>query len=184
MGVSGQRHAPAALYPRGKDPRYPLDRIRGWVGPRAGLDAGARRKILYPCRGSNFDRPIIQPVVRNYTTWATAAHWHYVEVGYIADVSQIRTVSIFKADYPIAFADTYNTGPRIGENCSLWFIWTVSIEPWTCIVSRPNCRGHCVDQWFPNGVSGGTTRCVAKLKKIFQLRLMMIINNWTNDLSN
>jgi hypothetical protein len=26
MGVSGQRYAPAALYPRGKDPRYPLDR--------------------------------------------------------------------------------------------------------------------------------------------------------------
>jgi hypothetical protein len=24
MGVSGQRHAPAALYPWGKDPRYPL----------------------------------------------------------------------------------------------------------------------------------------------------------------
>jgi hypothetical protein len=24
MGVSSQRHAPAALYPRGKDPRYPL----------------------------------------------------------------------------------------------------------------------------------------------------------------
>jgi hypothetical protein len=26
MGVSGQRHAPAALHPRGKNPRYPLDR--------------------------------------------------------------------------------------------------------------------------------------------------------------
>jgi hypothetical protein len=26
MGVSGQQyHAPAALYPRGKDPRYPLE---------------------------------------------------------------------------------------------------------------------------------------------------------------
>jgi hypothetical protein len=24
MGVSGQRHAPAALFPQGKDPRYPL----------------------------------------------------------------------------------------------------------------------------------------------------------------
>jgi hypothetical protein len=32
------------------------------VGPRAGLDAGARRKIC-PCRGSNLDRPIVQPVV-------------------------------------------------------------------------------------------------------------------------
>jgi hypothetical protein len=26
MGVSGQHHAPAALYPRGKEPRYPLYR--------------------------------------------------------------------------------------------------------------------------------------------------------------
>jgi hypothetical protein len=27
------------------------------VGPRAGLDAGTKRKILCPCRGSNPDRP-------------------------------------------------------------------------------------------------------------------------------
>jgi hypothetical protein len=31
--------------------------IGGWVGPRAGLDAGAIRKILCLCRGSNLDRP-------------------------------------------------------------------------------------------------------------------------------
>jgi hypothetical protein len=65
MGVSGQRHAPAALYPRGKDPGTHW--IGGWVGLRVGLDAGARRKILCPCRGSNLDRPIVQPVVRHYT---------------------------------------------------------------------------------------------------------------------
>jgi hypothetical protein len=48
---------PAALYPRGKD--HHTHWIGGWVGPRAGLglDAGARRKILCPCRGSNPDRP-------------------------------------------------------------------------------------------------------------------------------
>jgi hypothetical protein len=40
--------------------------IGGWVGPRAGLDTGARRKIC-PCWGSNLDRPIVQPVVRHYT---------------------------------------------------------------------------------------------------------------------
>jgi hypothetical protein len=31
MGVSGQHHAPATLYPRGKDPRYPLYRRLGWT---------------------------------------------------------------------------------------------------------------------------------------------------------
>jgi hypothetical protein len=51
MGVSGQHHAPAALYPRGKDPGTHC--TGGWVSPRAGLDAGARRKILCPCRRSN-----------------------------------------------------------------------------------------------------------------------------------
>jgi hypothetical protein len=55
MGVSGQRHAPAALYPRGKDPRYPLDRRLG--GPQSRSGRRDRRKILCPCRGSNPDRP-------------------------------------------------------------------------------------------------------------------------------
>jgi hypothetical protein len=48
--------------------------IGGWVGLRAGLNAGAGRKILCPCRGSNLDHPIVQPVIRHYTAWATAAH--------------------------------------------------------------------------------------------------------------
>jgi hypothetical protein len=56
MGLSGQRHAPAALYPRGKDPRYPLDRKLG--GPQSRLDAEARRKILCLHRGPNPGRPV------------------------------------------------------------------------------------------------------------------------------
>jgi hypothetical protein len=39
----------------------------GWVGPRSGLDTEARGKILCPRRGSNPDRPVVQPVVRHYT---------------------------------------------------------------------------------------------------------------------
>jgi hypothetical protein len=31
MGVSGQRHVPAALYPRGKDPRFPIGQEAGWA---------------------------------------------------------------------------------------------------------------------------------------------------------
>jgi hypothetical protein len=38
MGVSGQRHAPAMLYPRGKD--TDTHWTEGWVGPTAGQDTG------------------------------------------------------------------------------------------------------------------------------------------------
>jgi hypothetical protein len=37
MGVSVQRHTPAALYSQGKDPPG-SHWVGGWVGPRAGLD--------------------------------------------------------------------------------------------------------------------------------------------------
>jgi hypothetical protein len=55
-GVSGQRHASAGTLCTG-----------GWVGPRAGLDTEATGKILYLCRGSNLDRPVVQPVARHCT---------------------------------------------------------------------------------------------------------------------
>jgi hypothetical protein len=69
MGVSDQRHAPAALCPGERTPGTHC--TGGWVGPRAGLDTEDRGKILCPCRRSNPDRPDVQPVVRHYTTWAT-----------------------------------------------------------------------------------------------------------------
>jgi hypothetical protein len=44
MRVSGQSHAPAALYPQGKDPGTHC--TGGWMGPRAGLDTEARGKVI------------------------------------------------------------------------------------------------------------------------------------------
>jgi hypothetical protein len=49
MGVSGQRHAPAALYPRERNPGTHC--TGGWVGPRTGLDTETRGKILSPLPG-------------------------------------------------------------------------------------------------------------------------------------
>jgi hypothetical protein len=46
MGVTAQRHSPAALYPTGKDPR-----TGGWVDLRAGLRTEVRGKILSPLPG-------------------------------------------------------------------------------------------------------------------------------------
>jgi hypothetical protein len=45
MRVSGQRHPPATLYPRG------THCTGGWGGPRAGLDTEVRGKILLPLTG-------------------------------------------------------------------------------------------------------------------------------------
>jgi hypothetical protein len=51
-GVSGQRRAPATLYPRGKSPPpHPYPFYRGWVDPRAGLDTEATGKILFAFAG-------------------------------------------------------------------------------------------------------------------------------------
>jgi hypothetical protein len=44
---------------------------RGWVGTRAGLDTEDRRKILCLCRVLNLDHPVVQPVARHCTDWAT-----------------------------------------------------------------------------------------------------------------
>jgi hypothetical protein len=66
MGVSGQRHAPAALLPPGKGPPVPIVLEAGW-------DTEVRGKIRCPRRGSNPDRLVVQPVVRHYTAWANPA---------------------------------------------------------------------------------------------------------------
>jgi hypothetical protein len=69
MGVSGQRHAPAALYHRGKDLRYPLDTEAGWA-PDPVWTQRLEENSSVPIGDRT---PIVQPVVRHYTDWATAA---------------------------------------------------------------------------------------------------------------
>jgi hypothetical protein len=48
MGVSGQHHAPAALYPRGKDPRYPLYRRLGGSQSRCGHRGYRKNPLSLP----------------------------------------------------------------------------------------------------------------------------------------
>jgi hypothetical protein len=64
-GVSGERHAPAALCHGERTPGTYC--TGGWVGLRAGLDTEVRGKILFLYRGSNPDRPVVLSVVRHYT---------------------------------------------------------------------------------------------------------------------
>jgi hypothetical protein len=63
MGVSGQRHAPAALYPRGKDPPVHTVQEAGWAPEPVWTQRLEEKSSAYVG-----DRtPIVQPVVRHYT---------------------------------------------------------------------------------------------------------------------
>ena len=57
-GVRGQRHAPAALYPRERPGTHCTG---GWVGPRAGLDRCGK-----PRPPTGFDPRTVQPVASRY----------------------------------------------------------------------------------------------------------------------
>jgi hypothetical protein len=50
MELNSELHTPAALFPSHNQGMF---LIRGWVGPRAGLDMLKKWKIFFPYRGSN-----------------------------------------------------------------------------------------------------------------------------------
>jgi hypothetical protein len=59
-----------SVTPRGKGPRYPLYRRLGGRQNWSGY-TGQRKNPLCLRRGSNLDRPVVQPVARHFTYWAT-----------------------------------------------------------------------------------------------------------------
>ena len=65
-GVSGQQHAPAALYPRERTSTNFT--VGWWVGPRAGLDG---RKNSAP---PGFDPQTFQPVAQSLYRLSYPAH--------------------------------------------------------------------------------------------------------------
>jgi hypothetical protein len=86
--------------------------IGGWVGPRAGVDAVEKRKILH-CRETNPDRP-----VRRCTGWAFPTFsrlWHYNETSCGSDVSAMRP------HWSITFKDCI-------LNWELWGIHTIQYK--------------------------------------------------------
>jgi hypothetical protein len=67
MKVSGHLLVPATL-PRERAPG--TNYIRGWVGPRTGLNAPSRNRT-----------PAVQPLARRHTDWATPVpKWMYMKI--------------------------------------------------------------------------------------------------------
>jgi hypothetical protein len=73
-GLSGQRHAPAALYSRRRSPSIYC--TGGWLGSRAGLDTEAEGKILLLLRGIKPRSPC-RPA-RSQTLYWLSYHGSYI----------------------------------------------------------------------------------------------------------
>jgi hypothetical protein len=69
----------------------------GWVGPRAGLDAEARRKIISAPVGDR--TPVVQSVDRHYAAWATSMTGNLVN-------------SITSSDYPGWGSSWFSSAPH------------------------------------------------------------------------
>jgi hypothetical protein len=69
MGVSGQRHAPAALLPPRKGPPVPIVQEAEWA-PEPVWTQAREKKSSAPAGDRT---PVVQPVVRYYTAWAASA---------------------------------------------------------------------------------------------------------------
>jgi hypothetical protein len=67
--VSSQPHSAATLYPRGKEPWYPLYRRLG--GPQSRLDTQKLKVKSFTSAGNRI--PDVQSVVRHYNDCATTA---------------------------------------------------------------------------------------------------------------
>jgi hypothetical protein len=65
MGVTGQRHAPAALYSREKRPQVSIVQEAGWA-PEPVWTQRLEEKSFRLWWGSNLDRPVVQSIVRQH----------------------------------------------------------------------------------------------------------------------
>jgi hypothetical protein len=115
MVMVGQRHAPAALYPR----EWTLSThwFGGWVGLRAHRDAEAKGNTL--CRGSNSGRPVCNPTLYWLPNWIPETHFHkhghlfMLTVCYsLCNVHAIEIKNSLCCYYPSNVAGRFNFGPR------------------------------------------------------------------------
>jgi hypothetical protein len=135
--VRGQRHAPTALYPRGKT-QCPL--YRGLGGPR-GRSGQVWKISLPPLTG--FDHRTVQPVASRYTDYATRP-----TVALYGPFFNSSKVASLGAPYRCKQIQEYykfNTPSilELGSNLN------TSVKEWLNKISvRGSTKSHCVENWL------------------------------------
>jgi hypothetical protein len=132
MRVSGQRHAPVALYPRGKDRRYPLYRRLG--GPQSRSGHRGYRKNPLPSAG---DRSwIVRSLVRSQTLyWLSYPAHSIVSAGLVSHLLLCAIKVFGEADLDIITC-------QIMEIITELYVLAWFVPHW----SKLNSTEHCVRQ--------------------------------------
>jgi hypothetical protein len=103
MGMSGQCHAPAALYPREKEP-VPIVEEAGWIP-----EPVWRQRLEEKSLVSAGDRtPVVRSAARQYGDWATAAP--------SVDVRVLFWYSLYAAEELCLYRSYVNSWVRSEEN--------------------------------------------------------------------
>jgi hypothetical protein len=106
--MSGQLHAPGAL-PRGKSPRYPLERRTSVPQNRS----GGRGENSWPYQHSNTDPSVVQPVASRYTDCAIPAAFSLINFVYYLD-----EIKASKFVIPVSWST--NVTKRSAHACWIW----------------------------------------------------------------
>jgi hypothetical protein len=118
-GVSGQSHARAALWPRGKDPKYPLARRLGGPQSRSGLRGYG--KNLLPLLGiepQSPGRPVHSQTL--YFLSYPATYTIYIRYKYHPSTQLSDT---FSAVYQIHFYNPHHSFILQELLCAVWSSW-------------------------------------------------------------
>jgi hypothetical protein len=107
VGVSGQPHPPGRALAPGKRPPLLIEQEVEWA-PEPVWTQRLEEKPFSLCRVSNHNRPVIKPIARHYTDWATRP----TDTVHTARKS---TISIFPF---------LSTVPYIQEEIINWTQWT------------------------------------------------------------
>jgi hypothetical protein len=148
--------------------------IGSWVGPRAGLDAGTRRKILCPCRGSNPDRP-----ARSQALYCLSYHGSQVETSSTFNLTwtdlnnNLKKVNCYLT---LQFTGTYES------SCfSRWYYWKPNWKERFLIVNVHKTS----DKWSNDDICTflkctKSTKCYGTLKAISRSSLQKC-ERWRNE---
>jgi hypothetical protein len=137
-----------------KGPPVPIVQEAGWA-PAPVWTPRLEEKSFRLCLGSNLDRPVVQPVVRHYTDWATRPIPTYVR-----GLNRPSWVSLSTA------VSQHTYGGAVGERMYSSYSFTTSaLDEGECLLSRPagliydriNCMKRAV-LWLRRLVAGLSPR--------------------------